>query len=595
MEMSNSKVAKILRNVAAAYTIKKIGNIFQVRAYENAADSIEHSTVEIQDLWAEGKLDQIPGLGEAIRGYLDELFKTGRVKHFEEIKKGIPELVFDLLDIPGVGPKTASKIAELGVKNIEDLEKKLKSGELNERGLPAGRQGFSAKLVENILSGLSEFSQRGNRMLLPYAYAQAEKILEYLKKCPQIIQISPLGSLRRMVPTIGDLDFSASSNETNNVIDYFCHMPYVARVVDKGAFKATVVLKSGVQADLLVGQPDSYGALLQHFTGSKSHNIKLRILALGKGLSLSEYGVRRKVASHFLSGNVVQTKTEEEFYKLLGMQTPPPEIREDTGEIEAALKHNLPKLVDLRNIKGDLHLHSNFPLEKPSHAPGVNSAEEIIKKAIELGYEFVGISDHSPSFNLPKDKTISTIEKRTEFIQSIKSKTKSIRILNGLEIDILGNGDLSVPDEVLVTLDYCIAGIHSGHRGTRDEITKRLLSALNSPHVDIISHPTGRLLNERDSSDADWDEVFRCVAEKKKLLEINSHPVRLDLRDDLVKQALKYGVKLIINTDAHEVSQMDNMLFGVSVARRGWAEAKDIVNTWDWTDFAKWFKIESRI
>jgi len=571
VEISNQRLAKILRNVAAAYTIKKIGNIFQIRAYENAADSVEHSTSEIQDLWQEGNLNTVGGLGPAIRGYLDELFKKGNVKHFEDVQKGIDEVVFDLLDIPGVGPKTAEKIAGLGVKDLDDLKKKLKSGELIEKG-------FSSKLAQNIMSGLHELSQRGNRMLLPYAFAQAEKILNYLKASKAVTEAHSLGSLRRMVATIGDLDFSVSSKEHKKVIDHFIKMPGVVRILDQGENKATVILQSGIQVDLLVGSPDSYGALLQHFTGSKSHNIHLRTLALQKGLSLSE---------------TVKTETEEEFYKLLGMDVPPPEIREDTGEIEAALKNNLPDLVKLEDIKGDLHLHSNFPIEKPSHAPGVDSIEEIIKTAQNLGYEYVGISDHSPSFNLSKEKVLASIGKRTEFIQSIKSNTKSIRVLNGLEIDILGNGSLSVPDEALETLDYVIAGIHSGHRGSKDEITKRLVSALNNRHVDIISHPTNRLLNERDSSDADWEQIFKLAAKNEKLLEINAYPNRLDLRDDLVREAKKYGVKFIINTDAHEVSQMNNMRFGVSVARRGWAEAKDIVNTWDWTDFAKWFNIQT--
>lgn len=583
MEISNLQIVKILKGVAAAYTIKGEGNIFQIRAYENAADSIEHSTAEIQDLWQEGKLDQIPGLGDSLRGYLDELFSKGKVRHFEEVKKGIPKVVFDLLDIPGVGPKTAQELAGLGVSSLGELKKKIKNGELVQKG-------FSSKIAQNIMRGVHEAVQKGNRMLLPYAAVQAQKILDYLKKSKDVLDAHPLGSLSRMVATIGDLDFSVSSNESQKVVDHFCKMPNVVRIVDQGESKATVILQSGVQVDLLVGIPDSYGALLQHFTGSKNHNVHLRTYALEKGLSLSEYGVK-KVSRGQVTGYSQKTETEEEFYKLLGMDVPPPEIREDTGEIEASVRGELPSLIELKDIKGDLHLHSNFPIEKPSHAPGANSIEDIIKTATKLRYEFVGISDHSPSFNLNKDIIIKTIEKRTKFIHSLIKSTKSIRVLNGLEIDILGNGTLSMPDEVLETLDYCIAGIHSGHRGSKNEITKRLLVALNSPYVDIISHPTNRLLNERDSSDANWDEVFKLAAKNKKLLEINAYPNRLDLRDDLVRMAKKYGVKFIINTDAHEVTQMDNMRFGVAVARRGWAEESDVVNTWDWTKLTQWFKL----
>ncbi len=587
MEISNVGLAKILRNVAAAYSIKKIGNVFQIRAYENAADSIEHSTAEIRDLWEEGKLDTIPGLGEAIQGYLDELFKTGEVSHFKTVQKGVPEVVFDLLDIPGIGPKTAQKIAELGVKNIADLEKKLKNGDLVKKG-------FSAKLAENILGGLRELSSKTGRMLLPYAFAQAEKIVSYLKQSKDVVDANFLGSLRRMVATIGDLDFSASSKSPEKVIDHFCEMPGVSRIHSKGQNMATVVLQSGLQLDLLVGDSDSYGALLQHFTGGKNHNIHLRTLALEKGLSLSEEGVRKVNNKKKDTRNkLIPTKTEEGFYKLLGMDMPAPEIREDSGEIEAALNHALPKLVELMDIKGDLHLHSNFPIKNPSHGPGVDSIEDIIKKGQSLGYEFIGISDHPLGTSTTnKNEKIEWVKKRTKYIKQIGMKTKSIRVLNGLEIDILGDGSLNVPDEALETLDYCIAGIHSGHRGSKEEITKRLMAALNNPHVDIISHPTNRLLNERDSSEADWPEIFKAVSRNNKVLEINAFPNRLDLRDDLIRLALEYGVKFVVNTDAHKIPQMDNMKFGVSVARRGWAQSKDIINTWDWKKFAEWFKIK---
>ncbi len=590
MSFSNQQIAKLLRNVAAAYTIKGIGNIFQIRAYENAADSIERSTVEIRDLWEEGKMDEVPGLGESLRGYLQELFKTGKVKHFESVEKGLPKVVFDLLDIPGVGPKTALEIANFGVNSIDDLKKQIKSGTLVQKG-------FSDKLAEKIISAIVELGSRNRRMLLPYAQAQADKILIFLKKSADVIEAHPLGSLRRMLATVGDLDFSASSKNPPKVIEYFCKMPGIVRIIDKGENKASVRVQSGIQVDLLVGGLKSYGALLQHFTGSKNHNIKLRTFAKEKGYSLSEYGLKR-----MKDEKIIETRTEEEFYHLLGMQAPPPEIREDTGEIEAALRQaqgkpgGLPDLVKFKDIKGDLHLHSNYPIKSPSHGPGVDSIEEIVKKAQQLGYEFVGISDHPPGFTTSsKNETIEWVQKRTKSIQNIQKGIKSIRVLNGLEIDILGDGRLSVPDEILATLDYCIAGIHSGHRGHKDEITKRLVAALNNPHVDIISHPTNRLLNERESSDADWEQIFKLAAKNHKLLEINAYPNRLDLRDDLVRKALEYGGKFIINTDAHQVIQMDNMLFGVSVARRGWAQDKDIVNTWDWTKFKNWFNIKNDV
>ena len=581
MEISNAKVAKILRNTAAAYTLKKFGNIFQIRAYENAADAVEQSNAEVFDLWQEGRLPEVPNVGTKIQEYLNELFTTGQVKHFEAVQKGIPPVVFELLDIPGVGPQTAMKLAKLGIRDLDGLKRGIKSGILVEKG-------FSAKIARRIMDGILELSGRQGRMLLPYAAVQADKILSFLKKSPAILQVHPLGSLRRMVATVGDLDFSVSSTKPKEAVEYFCKMPGVTRVVDQGENKATVVLRGGFQADLLVGRPESYGALLQHFTGSKAHNIKLRTLANKKKLSLSEYGVK-KVQSE----EVIHCEKEEDLYKLLGMQTPPPETREDTGEIEIALEHKLPHLVELKDIRGDLHTHSNYPITHPSHGPGADSIEKIVEKAQSSGYEFIGISDHPPGFSMvSQEDIIKWVQKRTKFIQNLKSKTKSIRVLNSLEIDILGDGTLSVPDAALATLDYCIAGIHSGHRGSKEEITNRLMSALNNPYVDIISHPTNRLLNERESSEANWEEIFKIAAKNNKILEINAYPNRLDLRDDLVRVALKFGVKFTIDTDAHEISQMENMRFGVAVARRGWVEREDVVNAWDWTDFAKWFKID---
>ncbi len=578
MNLSNQNIAKLLKSIATALILKK-ENLFKIRAYENAASAIEHSTAEVKDLWDEGKLDQIPGVGKNIQEHLTELFKRGEVKHFEDLKKGIDPVVFDLINISGIGPKTALELANFGIKSLDDLKTKLENGELV-------KLGFSEKLASKISSSLDEFSKKGDRLLLPYASAQADRILEYLNKNKSIISANPLGSLRRQVATVGDLDFAASSSEPKKVIEYFVKMPGVSRVVDQGENSATVILDSNLQVDLLVGKPESFGALLQHFTGSKQHNIHLRSFAERKGLSLSEYGVKR-----VKSGQIIATKTEEELYRILGMDTPAPEIREDTGEIEAALNKKIPKLVEFKDIKGDLHLHSNFPIE-PSHDAGANSIEEIVKKAQQLGYKYIGVSDHSPAMSTHSEEQIaSLIEKRTKLIQKIRQSNKSIHILNGLEIDILGDGSLSVPDQVLATLDYTVAGVHSGHRGSKEVLTKRILKALMSPYVDILAHPTGRLLNERESYDADWEAIFKLAAEKKKLLEINGFYNRLDLRDDLVRQAKNFGVKFIINTDSHQIDQMDNMRYGVSVARRGWAEAEEIINTWDWKDLAKWFNI----
>lgn len=578
MKGSNTDIADLLKSVATAITLSK-GNFFEIRAYNSAADAIEHLTVQVKDLWQEDKLGEIPGVGKSIHSYLKEYFKTGRVEHFESLLSKHPAVVYELIKVPGIGPATALDLSKIGVKNIADLNEKIESGKIIKDGL-------SEKLAEKISRGLSEINSRTGRMLLPYAFAQAERILDYLKKSKEVIEANPLGSLRRMVATVGDLDFAVSSKNPSAVVDYLVKMPGVKEIQGQGENKATVILESGLHVDILVGEPESYGALLQHFSGSKHHNVHLRSIAQGRGLSLSEYGIK-----NVKTGKIIQCESEEQLYKMLNMQTPPPEIREDTGEIEAALKHNLPRLVEQKDIKGDFHLHSNFPIDS-SHDYGSGTLEEIINKAIELGYSCVGLSDHAPALGThTKEEIIKLVEKRTKFIQKLQMKYKSVRVLNGLEIDIRLDGSLALPEEALKLLDYSVAGIHTGHRGSKDSITKRILKALESPYATILAHPTGRLLNERESYDADWETVFRLAAINKKFLEINAYPNRLDLRDDLVRAALKFGVKFVINTDSHAIGQMDNMFFGVSAARRGWATKKDIGNTWDWKDLLKWFTI----
>lgn len=578
MNLNNQEVSNLLRNVATALTLKK-ANSFQVRAYENAADSIEHSTADIQDLWEEGTLDAVPGIGKSLLEHLNELFKTGTVKHFESLTSHFPSVIYDLIKIPGIGPKTAQELAEKGVKSIENLEQKLEDGSLVQ-------DGFSEKIAQKIKLGVEEFKGLGNRILLPVAGEQAEKIVKYIKTDPFVVEADYLGSLRRRVVTVGDLDFAASSKDPVKTIEHFTKMPGVRQIISQGENKAMVVLSNGMHSDLLVGEPDSYGALLQHFTGGKNHNIHLRTLAEKKGFSLSEKGVKE-----LKTGKIIHIKKESELYDLLGMDTPDPEIREDMGEIEASLKHQLPKLVQFKDIKGDMHLHSNFPME-PSHGPGANSLDDIVKKAVVLKYDFVGLSDHSPGFTKnSKEKIIKLVETRTKYIQKLKMNTKSVRVLNGLEIDILTDGSLSVPDAALKSLDYSVAGVHSSHKMPKDEMTKRILKALSNPYLKILAHPTGRILNQRQSYDADWEEIFKYCAANKKLLEVNSFPNRLDLRDDLIRQAKALGCKFIIDTDAHEISQMDNMVYGVSLARRGWLEKEDVLNTWEWKKVADYLGI----
>lgn len=565
----------MLRDVSAAYQVKG-ENSFKIIAYQNAADSIEHATSEIKDLWEVGKLDSIPGVGASIKGHLDELFKTGRVKHFDEVTEDLPQSMFELLKVRGMGPKTAYKLAkELKIKNLDDLKNKAK------KGLIKKLSGFGEKSEKEILASVGEFKEP-TRHLLTEAFPVAQRVLLYLKTLKECQQAEPLGSLRRMVATVGDIDLAVSSKEPKKIIDHFIKFKEVKKVIEAGTRKAAVILKNGIQVDLMVEEPDAFGALLQHFTGSKNHNIHLRELALKKDYSVSDYGIK-------VRGKLEKFKTEEEFYEFLGMEWIVPEMREDTGEIESSLAHKLPKVVNLKDIKGDLHIHSSYPIE-PSHDLGENSFEEILNKAKSLGYEYVGLSDHSPGFSTHnKKEIIDLIKERTEKIEQIKYSYKEIRILNLLEIDILTNGELSVPDEGLKILDGSIAGIHSSHKQDKKFITRRLLTAIRSPYVQIISHPTGRVLLHRESYEADWDLIFRECIKTGTILEINAWPTRMDLPDMLIKEAIKMGVRLIINSDSHAISQMDNMKYGVAVARRGWATSKDIVNTKPWHEFKELF------
>lgn len=581
---SNHEISKILREMSAAYSVNN-EPIFKIRAYENAADSIENASVEIKDLWETKNLGSIPGIGRTIEGHLDELFKTGKVNHFDEVKKSLPEGMFELLNINGLGPKSAFKLASsLKIKSIKDLEDAAKTGKIKE--IPT----FGDKSEQEILSAIEEYKSKSNRYLLPFIFTVSQRVISHMKKNSACEEVLPLGSLRRMVSTVGDIDIGISSSNPKEVISHFTKFPEISRILGAGSTAASAILKNGVQVDIKVQPKDGFGALLQHFTGSKNHNIKLRELALSKGMSLSEYGIKEH-------NKLLKFSNEPDFYKYIGLKYIEPELRENTGEIEAALRsaqgklNGLPSLVKLEEIKGDLHLHSNYPIE-PSHDLGANNFLEIIKKAKELNYEYIGLSDHSPGFSThSKTEIVELLRKRKNAIEQIKDSDKSIRILNLLEIDILSNGALSVPLEGLKLLDGAIAGIHSSHKQNKKEITKRLLTACNSKHVKIISHPTGRLLGNRESYEADWDLVFRQCLKTGTILEINAWPTRLDLPDTLVREAVKLGVKLIINSDAHEISQMENMKFGVLVARRGWATNRDIVNTMPWLEFYRYFGV----
>ncbi len=588
--MNNQEIARLFRNIAASYSIKDEKKFrFQILAYQKAAETIANSPSELSDLYKEDKLQILPGIGATISKRLNELFEKKHVKHFDFVLKDIPKAVFTLIDIPKFGPKTAYKLTIKFSLNdpktaIDDLIKIAKAGKI------AKIEGFGEKSEKDLLQSLVEYKKgknKASRMVLPFAYEIAESILAHLKKSKDVLKAYPLGSLRRMKPTVGDVDIAVASYKPKEVIEHFTQYPYKQRVVEKGAVSSSILVSNGRQVDLMVQPPDRFGALLQHFTGSKDHNVRLREFALKKGLSLSERGIKRLKSK---SQKIEKYDTEEKFYHAVGLQWIPPEMRENTGEVELAAIKQLPKLVALSDIKGDFHLHSGFPIE-PSHDLGQNSTGEMVKEALSLNYSHIGFSEHNPSISKhTKQQIYSLIEKRNEIIDQAQSNNKNIRILKMLEVDILSNGSLTIDNKCLDILDGVIVSIHSSFGTDKDKMTNRVINGLSHPKAKILAHPTGRILNVRNGYELDFEKIFEFCKKHNKALEINSWYTRLDLPDAIIRKAVDSKVKMIINTDSHATEQMALMKYGVAMARRGWATRDDILNALSYNDFIEWLK-----
>ncbi len=588
---TNQEIAKLLRHVAAAYTIQNEAKFrFQILAYQKAADSIESSTAEIKDLLQDNALDKLDGVGTSIKGHITELFNKGHLEYFDSILEKVSPALFPLLDVPSFGPKKAFKLVEaFGLTDpktvLEDVYSVAKEGKI------APLDSFGEKSQSDIIRAIDEYKlgkTKSSRMILAMAMEISENMLSYLKKDTNVLEAYTLGSLRRMKSTTGDIDIAVSSNNPSAVLDHFNAYPYKDRVIERGDITSSIILSGNKQIDLMVLKPEMMGSLLQHFTGSKEHNVHLREYALKKGLSLSEKGVKLK------DGTLKTFNNEEKFYNFLGLDWIPPELRENQGEIEAALRQaqgkqpGLPKLVELKDIRGDFHIHSNYPIE-PSHDLGHNTMQEMIDRAKELKYEYIGFSEHNPSVgNHSNEQIFSILEKRREKIEQLKESNKSIHIINLLEVDILANGKLAIDDKALELTDMVIVSIHSSFRTPKKEMTKRILSGLSHPKAKILAHPSGRLINSRDPYEVDWTELFKFVSTNNKALEINSWPTRLDLSDTLVKEAKEMGIRFVIDTDSHATGHMDNMPFGIAVARRGWCAKNDIINTLPYKELLKW-------
>lgn len=587
--MTNLHIAQLLRKVAAAYQIIN-ENRFRIIAYERAADSVEHLTREVKDYWDDGKLEEIPGVGGGIASNLDELFRTGASKHWESVFAQVPPGVFPLLLVPGIGPKKAyTLVTELklgGEKTVvTDLEKAAQGGKI------AVLEGFGEKSQSVILEAIATYKKgqiKENRMPLSYADKIAAEVIAFLRSGGHVKDADVLGSLRRSVSTIGDIDIAVATDKPDIVLDHFVTFPH-QKIIDHGPSGATLLLHSGRQVDLRVQKPAAYGAMLQYFTGSKNHNVRLREHALRHGKSLNEHGIK-----DVKTGKLRAYESEEEFYKAVGLSYIPPELREDKGEIDMALKDLLPKLVHLKDMKGDLHVHTSYDLSS-SHDVGRNTLGEHLSRAADLGYEYIGISDHNPGVSNHTEKQIIDIMKRRKddyeqlYTSWQKREKKRVQYFLMCEVDILSDGKLALPLDALEYVDAVVVSLHSGFTQGRDAVTKRILTAFAAhPKVRIFGHPTGRLLGSREGVDADWPEIFADAKRRDIALEINAFPERLDLPDVLVYDAIKRGLRLTIDTDSHAVEHMSLMRCGVSVARRGWAQKRDILNTLGYNEFRTW-------
>lgn len=568
--MTNLQIAKLLKAVSAALELSSGDNKFRIVAYQRAADAIEHASSEVKDLWDDGKLKELAGVGEAIAAHLDELFRTGKVKHFESILKPFPPAMFELMEVPGIGPKNAFKLTkELGISKSHNavalLAKAVKKGHI------APIPGFGEESQSKIGQGITEFEGRSKRLLLDVAQTIADSIVKWMTKNPHVKQINTLGSLRRQASTVGDIDIAVATDNPKEVIDHFTKYPKKSRVLEAGDHSASLILPNEYQVDLMVQPSAAYGALLQHFTGSKHHNIKLREYALKKGYSLSEYGIKVK-------DKIKQIPDEKSFYNFLDLDWIPPELREGENEIDLAREHKLPKLVELSDIKGDLQIHSNLDIE-PSHDLGVSSIAEIAAVAHKLGYEYVGLTEHNPAVTGHTSQQIIDLIKRKSDKIAQFNDSRVIHVFNGLEIDIQPDGKRALPDAALDLLDYACVSIHSSFRQGSLATTARVLSALDHPKVKFFAHPTARLLGEREGVELDWDKIFDFCTKNNKWLEIDGWPNRLDLPDVVAKDAINHGVKLVVDTDSHATEQLVYMRYGVSVARRAGATKNDMINT----------------
>lgn len=574
--ITNQEIAKILKEIGWLLDMDDVP--FKPRAYEKAGMAIEALTESVVDIYKKGgikSLEEIPGVGLSIAEKIEELIQTGKIKYFEELKKKVPVNLDELTKIEGLGPKSIKKLYQkLKIKNLADLEKAARAGKIRTLF------GFGPKSEEKILKAIEFAKKSGNRFILGFIMPQIQDIEKRLKNLEGVDRIAVAGSVRRRKETIGDIDILITIRQENSkkanlvvgrVMDFFTKMPEVEYVYAKGHTKSAIRISPGIDVDLRVVPQKSYGAALAYFTGSKDHNIALRQIAIKKGYKLNEYGLFNS------RGRQIAGQTEEEIYEALGLDFIPPEMRENKGEIELAQKHKLPKLINYGEIRGDLQVQTNW-------TDGSASVEDMAKAAIEAGLEYIAITDHTKRLAMTGGLDEKKIQKQWQEIDRLNLKFKrqgiDFKILKGTECDILADGSLDLPDEILKKLDIVGVSIHSHFNLSQTEQTKRILKALSHPLTSILFHPTCRIIQKREPILADWDEVIKTAKKLNKILEIDAYPDRLDLNDELIRKCVEAGVKMAINSDAHSPHHFTVLEYGIAQARRGWATRNQIINAW---------------
>jgi len=560
MAVHNADIAAVFEEIADLLEIQN-ENPFRIRAYRNAARQVEGMGVALADMVARDEdLTELPGIGDDLAAKIKEIVATGQCQALQKLRKQVAPSVTELLKIPGLGPKRVRALYDqLKVKTVEQLAKLAQAGRIREL------EGFGEKTEQTILEALAAHVTEQKRFKLAIAAQYAEPLRKYLEKAAGVQQVVLAGSYRRFRETVGDLDILVTATDSAKVMERFTKYDEVAKVLAKGDTRSTVILKSGLQVDLRVVEPECYGAALQYFTGSKAHNIEIRRLGQQNKLKINEYGV-------FKGDKLVAGKTEESVYRAVDLPWIPPELRENRGEIEAARAGKLPKLVELKDLRGDLHVHTKA-------TDGHNTLGEMAEAARARGFEYVAITEHSQRLTVAHGLDVKRLRQQLEEIDRLNENLKGITLLKGIEVDILEDGRLDLPDDVLGELDLVVGAVHSQFKLSRAKQTQRIIKAMEHPHFTLLAHPSGRLIDQREPYDVDMLKIIRAARARGCFLELNAHPERLDLLDAHCQLAKEEGVLVAISSDAHSLQDFDNLYYGVGQARRGWLEKGDVLNT----------------